>query len=460
MSETGDMYWHEGLFLQPHHLQTMQRHWMTRLDAERRLAWPYPYGVVESALSADALENMMLQFDRLRVVMPSGLDVRFPENADLPALDLKENFESGGGGLTVSIGVPLWYRERANTVPPGSDEHWRVKRIYRIAEVSCPDENTGENAQPVLVRQINARLLLDNDDRTDLETVPILRIVRAAGESVGLPRLDADFIPPCLVLGGSPVLRDLIRDLANQVEASRKELAIQISRGGFRVENMRGIQFEQMLRLRTLNRFGARLPHLAAAPTVSPFDIYLELRELLAELAALYPGRDAFDAAPYDHDRPALAFRDLSKKIRSLLRGAVAPSYMQVPFEPAGECLAASLTDEHLSRPSEYFLGIRSREDPKTLAMLVEDQDQFKLMALSLATRAIWGVKLSLDRIPPLELPSETGLTYFRLLRGESTRMWDRIKEEKAVALRWPTIKDSDLKAALYMTVANVEDKA
>ena len=62
--------------------------------------------------------------------------------------------------------------------------------------------------------------------------------------------------------------------------------------------------------------------------------------------------------------------------------------------------------------------------------------------------------------IPPLELPSETGLTYFRLLRGESTRMWDRIKEEKAVALRWPTIKDSDLKAALYMTVANVEDKA
>ena len=90
--------------------------------------------------------------------------------------------------------------------------------------------------------------------------------------------------------------------------------------------------FEQMLRLRTLNRFSARIPSLAEAPNVSPFFMYLEFRELLGELTALHPDRDVFDVPPYDHDNPYLVFAELSSKIRSLLRGAVAPMFMKVPF--------------------------------------------------------------------------------------------------------------------------------
>ena len=49
------VHWHEGLFLQPHHLQIMQR----RLEAEvcraRALFNPFCFGVVESRLSHDDL---------------------------------------------------------------------------------------------------------------------------------------------------------------------------------------------------------------------------------------------------------------------------------------------------------------------------------------------------------------------------------------------------------------------
>ena len=69
----GQVHWHEGLFLQPHHLQCMQRNLTESTATERKLAYAYPYGVVESKLSSDALENMLLQFDSLRAVMPSGL---------------------------------------------------------------------------------------------------------------------------------------------------------------------------------------------------------------------------------------------------------------------------------------------------------------------------------------------------------------------------------------------------
>ena len=47
------IHWQEGLFLQPHHFQRMQKSLEDEIASERRLAWPYPYGVIEARLSRD-----------------------------------------------------------------------------------------------------------------------------------------------------------------------------------------------------------------------------------------------------------------------------------------------------------------------------------------------------------------------------------------------------------------------
>lgn len=450
------IHWAEGLFLQPHHLQRAQHAGQDQLFAERRLHLPYPWGIVEARLSRDELENMRIRFDRLRVVMRSGLVVDFPENAELPTLDIRQPFSKATGSFGVLLGVPLWQPARANAFPPGQAVDPRVKLLYRVAEVECADENTGENPKPIQVRKINARLMLENEDASDMETLPLLRIVRAAGEDVGLPREDGEFVAPCLLMSGSPVLRELVRDLAAQVEASRKELVVQMTRGGFNLEQIRGLQLEQMLRLRSLNRFSGRLPTLVAAPAVTPLEWYLELRDLLGELSALHPDRDAFEVAAYDHDNPLRSFRELSEKIRSFLRGAVAPSYLKVPFKDAEGKPVASLTEEHFTRPNAYFLAIKTKIDPVALANYVVDADRFKLMPLSLADRAIRGIELKEERHPPLELPAASDLHYFRLQHSVSARMWQQVQLEKAAAIRWKSaeLDWSDVGFTLYMTVS------
>ena len=453
------IHWHEGLFLQPHHLQRLQKGTNDLFSAERHLQFAYPYGIVEAHLSADELESMRLRFDRLHVVMPSGMQVRFPQDAELPSLDVRQAFASSGGSFTVYLGVPLWFANRANTLPLATDGDSRAKLLYRLAEVEHTDENSGENPKPMLVRRINARLLLETEDRSDLEMIPLLRIVRGVGEQVGLPRQDPEFVGPCLLLRGSPILRELTRDLASQVVASRQELVVQLTRGGFSLENMRGLLFEQVMRLRTLNRFAGKLPALAEAPSVTPFAIYLELRELLGELTALHPDRDEFEVAAYDHDNSYLVFADLFAKIRSYLRGAVAPSFIKLPFVNVDGLLTAGFEDQHITGPNEYFLGIKTAEDPVALAGLVEDADRFKLMPRSLANRAIRGVLLKEERFAPLELPSQTGLYYFRLLRNESARAWQQIITERAAVVRW-TEHEADYDIALYMTVPPADPAA
>ena len=461
MAKMGQVHWHEGLFLQPHHLQLMQRQVNDQFIGERRMAWAYPYGLIEYRLSSDALENMLVQFDRLRIIMPSGLVVDVPENAELPALDIQETFEGSAASFTINIGVPLWYARRANAIERGGETDARAKRLYKVNEVKWFDENTGENPQPALVRRINARLMLDDDDHTDLEVLPLLRIGHATGEDIGLPRQDPTFVAPCFALNGSPVLRDLVRDLAHQVEATRGELINMINRAGaFSWETVRGIGFEQVLRLRSLNRFAGRLRQIVQAPNVSPFEVYLELRDLLGGLAALYPENDQFEVADYDHDNPAVCFYEVCAKIRRLVRGKVAAPILRLPFKLQDNILVAALTEEHLTKPNEYFIGIKTKKDPSQVAKLVENADQFKLMARSLAGRAIFGVKLAEERYPPFGLPAETGLHYYRLLRAESTRMWERIEQEKAMAVRFPGVETSDFSITLYMTIPEVEAKS
>src|SRR5258708_26164968 len=303
----------------------------------------------------------------------------------------------------------------------------------------------------MLQRRLNAGLLLEDDDRSDLEVIPLLRVTRAAGEDVGMPQKDLGFVGLWLGLKGWGTLRELGRALSSQVLASRQELLVQVTRGGFSIDTMRGIQFEQIMRLRSLNRYGARLEALIETSNIAPFEIYVLLRELMGELAALHPDRDLFETAPYQHDNPYPVFSELAAKIRQLLRGSVAPSFMSAPFTDVNGLLSAMLTDEHLQRPTDYFLGVRTKEDPRTLARLVEDADRFKLMPQSLASRAIRGVVLKEERFPPLELPAQSGLYFFRLLRGESSRSWQQIQTEKVAVGRCTGNESADYDIHLFM---------
>jgi type VI secretion system protein ImpJ len=450
------VHWHEGLFLLPHHLQRLQQGANESLIAERDRTWAYSYGVIDARLSQDDLENMRLRFDRLHAILPNGQEVRFPQDAELPAIDIKQAFESRGS-FKVYLAVPLWFSARANSVNPGETVDARAKILYRVVETEVADENTGENVKPVLQRRISARLLLEGEDASDLDTMPLLRVSRAAGEEAGLPRRDPEFVGPCLIVNGSAALRELIRDLTNQVLGSRSELVIQVNRGGFSIDTMRGIQFEQVMRLRTLNRYGARLESLIETNNLAPFTVYLELRELLGELAALHPDRDMFECLPYDHDNPYPCFAELAGKLRQTLKGAVAPSFLKAPFVFADDSYRTALTDEHFLRPSDYFLGIKTKDDPRSLAAYVEDADKFKLMPPSLAGRAIRGVLVKEERFPPLELPAESNLYYFRLLRGDSARTWQQIQNEKGAVIRYTGRERPDYEITLYMTLPRGE---
>src|SRR5262245_44459379 len=125
------VHWHEGLFLLPHHFQLLERGLRQQMQAERRLAWSYPYGVIGASVSEGALANRVIQFKTLHAILPEGLEVRLGENAELDPLNFEEEFKQladAQAGLQVALAVPRWDPSRSNTVEAAPDADRRVKR--------------------------------------------------------------------------------------------------------------------------------------------------------------------------------------------------------------------------------------------------------------------------------------------------------------------------------------------
>ena len=82
------LHWTDGLFLQPHHLQYLQRA-IFKYERKNRLTYmPYPYGLIDFELDTDALSSLRVIVKRFSAVMPDGTEISMPGNVVLAPLDL------------------------------------------------------------------------------------------------------------------------------------------------------------------------------------------------------------------------------------------------------------------------------------------------------------------------------------------------------------------------------------
>jgi type VI secretion system protein ImpJ len=446
------IHWHEGLFLQPHHLQIMQRQLQADIRTARTLLTPYGFGVVEARLSQDDLADGRIRFERLRAIMPSGREICYPEDAQLPALDIKAELARSSGTLEIMLAVPLWANNRANAFRQGERVDSRIKLLFipeEAAEVA--DENSGDNPQVVYIRKVNTRVAVKGEDLTDMEWLPLLRVLRSTGEDSGKPRQDAEFVPPSFLLRSSTVLHGMARELVAQLNASRNDLRARAAGGGIGPE----LKWMYAMRLMVINRFSASLPSLVEEGLVPPFTIYLQLRELLGELLALAPEKLIFDCEPYNHLDPYRSFKELDQKVREMIRVTTGAEPLRLPFTGKPGLLGIKLLPQHLEKPTGYYLGVSTRLDRTKLSVYLSDANKFKLMPSSMEQVAIFGVELKEENFPPLDLPGQSNLYYFRIVPGTNQRRWDQIKQDKAMSLVWNNTEFdlTDAAFTLFMTL-------
>ncbi|MDQ7013589.1 MAG: type VI secretion system baseplate subunit TssK [Planctomycetota bacterium] len=459
-----NVHWEEGLFLRQQHLQMLDRAVNAQLVRRQSWGWSYPYGIISAEMAREELANGWIAFRRLTAVTREGVLVSYPDAAELPRLNIEQVLaESGGAGVTVYLGVPTYDPERANATERGKADalrHWVVEELEDV-----PDENRGRDggpATPVRIRRVNARLLAAKSgvlpNSPGLETLPLLRVERTGtGEGVGAPRLDETFIPPCQVVQGSPLLLAMLQRICNQIESTWQQTAATVVPSGGKVDSLKGSQMVRLLRAQSLSRCGATLlPRLGTASSLPPIEMYLELRALVAEYGVLQ-GESAplASIADYDHDNPYVSFHSLEERLNRYFADEDEGTWERVPFEAGdGGAPVAKLTSEHFAAGVQFFLGIKSNEDPRVLAGEVEDENSFRLLALSMRRGGrFFGVKLQKAWEPPPQFPGGADKHYFELRLDESKLVWDRVVQDGGVMLDSSLADMTAENMAIYITL-------
>lgn len=444
------IHWSEGLFLQPHHLQRMQRLLENLSRKQRELILPFAYGWCDLEIDIDALKSRRIVVKRMSAIMPDGQELSMPGNCSLTPLTL--NFdESNVNGLTIFIRLPRW-----SDVEPNQANEGGFGGRFLLRETSVKDENTSDNEIPVMMRCMNASLTADPNDVDNFTLLPLCRVnwtvINSSQPSL---RLDENFMPPYITVSDDCPLLSMCSETLFQLRSAKNSLITSLSDEGYDVASLSARSLMNLMKLKILSEFEQRLNVELVPERITPYALYLELITLLSELQSLDPFTHTAQCPKYNHDDVLPALKQVLNAIRSiLLQGGVSSalsfvfkkselhSYLELPFE-----------DDRITTSSNVFLALSYGGDLSERIKDIESGDKFRLLDKESFGDRIRGVKLVRLRYPPQYLPSLGGTVWFRLMTQESERMWSMIAEEKCMIIDCVQELFPNLKATLYVSV-------
>jgi predicted component of type VI protein secretion system len=310
------------------------------------------------------------------------------------------------------------------------------------------DDVAGGGRQEIETLTLNAWLTVRDDDRHNIEYLPVLRVSPSSLETDGgppVPREKTDFIPPIMFLEGSRSLQSRVRSLIGSITEARREILRDLKR----YEAADGVapkSVAALLRLGHLNAAFGTLSTMVETPGVTPLALYLTLRDTLGRLAAIHchgakddfaddPARDPFAAPAYRHDDPNLWVFELFRKFnRKLLVGDLTPKFREFPFAAQDRKFAAALDDKVFKEGKDFFVGVRNPDvDPESYAKVVQDRNLFKVVP-DAERNSVGGFGVTLRRVddPSGDLPTDAGWVFFRVEKEADERRWRTIVSDPA----------------------------
>jgi type VI secretion system protein ImpJ len=432
------VHWHEGMFLRPHHFQAAQRHGVQTGGTDEKWDHHYNWGLRGIELDRDALANYRFVIRSLRARMRDGTLVSVPEDGVLPALDLRPAMEAGASA-TIVLAVPVLNLGQANV----SADHGAEGGRYVLDTLDLEDENTGLNPQPVQVRRLNLKLLLESQNLTGYEVLRLARVEKSA-KADAVPQLDEAYIPPMVACDSwGPLAAGILQAIYDRIGQYLDMLARQVVSRGISWESQAQGDRRLFEFLRVLNEAYAFLGILVFAEGVHPLTAYLELCRLVGQLAIFgTQTRRPPDLPKYDHDDLGGCFYKVKQYIYNFFEEVPALEYKERPFKGAGLRMQVNLEPAWLEASNLMFVGVKSPLSTEECIRMLTKAGQLDMKIGSsnrvdeIFTFGLPGLNFTHAPRPPQVLPTSPHLTYFQVDRESQHSEWQNVQKDMTLAIR------------------------
>lgn len=443
--------WHEGMHLAQQTFQAHSRYFEDSIQFVVSHLFLAPYGVAGVDLDAAALQNGTVAVLHARGVMPDGLAFHIPQGDAPPApLDIRELFSPTQDTQLLMLAIAPYQPDQANCSLAAGETS---ARRYVAAPEEVLDDITGGDKRTVTFGRKNFQLVLEGEAVPEgAVTLPIARIRR---DGAGHFMFDPEYVPPCLQIGASPRLLDILQRLVEMLDAKSEAM-----RGGRAQDEGVGGKgasgdVASFWLAHAVHSGVAPLRHHLHARHVHPERVYVELARLAGALCTF-----ALDAHPstlpaYDHDHLGECFAALDRHIRANLEIIVPTGYVTIPLRPSAQYLhVGAIQDKRCLGPAVWFLGVRSSvaagELMRGVPQLIKVCSQKHI--LRLVKEAYPGLTLQHVPAPPSSIAPRPDTQYFTVIR--SGPCWEAIVKSQDVGIYVPDgVRDAELELRVLLDV-------
>lgn len=439
MKSLTPVVWREGMHIAQHHMQLRDRYFQDSAAFALSSLFFCPYGVAGLELDDDTLLNGTASIVHARGVMPDGLAFAFPDDPTPSPLEIAERFSPTRESHLLLLTIPSLQPGRPNCTLDGERDEGDRRFVAEPVEVS--DETTGEDRRSVFMGRKNFRLRLDHesDSAGDLVTLPLARIRR---DRSGSFVYDNTYVPPCIQIGGSRRLLELLKRLIGSMESKSASLAA--DRSGAAAAEFASEEIVSFWLSHTLHSSLPRLRHHLDMRTAHPEEVFKDLLRLGGALCTFSIESDPRELPAYDHDDLTECFAALEEHVRRHLGVVMPKRATRIALEQFEDYFWRGIvTDPRSFKDAHWYLEVRTRgshgrliDDVPTLVKVCSAR-----FIVELVRRAHPGLDLEHIASPPSAISPRPGCEYFRIdtrTEGDVHPCWKTIVDSGEVGLYTP----------------------
>lgn len=443
------IYWHNGLFLKPHHFQYLQKYTQDTVQNLFGVMNPYNWGVMGLSLDEETLKNKMLTIKEAVFVFRDGTVVSYPKNAIVVARDFSKSLKDGKK-LKCYIGLKKLSSIEANVSE--IEDETQLKNINTRfvcnRDKTINVNNLYQNDDPVDMINIDHFLRIFFEEELDAvsgyELLPLNVIEDKGGEIF----ISDQFSPPTLNLFSDKNLQTLLGRVYEYLFSHANQLEEYKTPHQFRNKEL--VVSKHILALNSICEYVSAMDTYITVGQVHPAQAYATLTALVSKLSVFTDrvnvlGRTKDGAkllSAYNHEEPYTCFAEAKRLIDELLDDIIiGPDYI-IPFVRNKDIYTVELMQEILTTDKfSFFLSIKSDElkslDNKVRYMKISTIEEIG----DIVQRALPGVSFSIQETPPAGLPRKKETTYVQINTTQDA--WFKIKSHQNMAVAWNNVEDN-----------------
>ena len=434
MSWYSKVFWSEGLFLRPHHLQQNDRYLEHLIDGRVRHVTPYPWGFSRLEIDRDLAQQSKFALRRAAGVMPDGTPFDIPDTSPLPdPIDVPDTASGQIAWLSMPVAAP-----NTREVDDASNES--ASRYVRGSETFIDSTSALRVEEEIDIAFPRLGFELRKTAKPGYLNLGIARVLEIHDRNI---LFDEKYVPPMLMCSAHPVIDGWISRIIGWIDNKLEELsryAADPTSGG-------GLQSVDYLVLQLLNRAIPVLKHFHGSAYIHPERLFEELLRLVGELATFAtPERRAREYPAYDHDDIENVFMPVIRDLQEFLSAQLGRRAIRLEIiERAQNAFVSPIRDRSLFRNATFVLEVAARRP------LIEIQNQFPhLFKVGPNTKMNEIVHAHLPGVPLVHLPTPppqiraiTDHVYFYLDR--KSPLWPEFSTAGSVGMHfsgdWPDLE-------------------